>query len=163
MAKSKKFPAIIDHEKHEIILYKWFYEKSRHPKNTEFGMLVEYVKSFPTYTIRVREDIKKNPNQEHYNGLTYDYMKRYINKNEPEATRDVALKEFEDKLFISKCHSKSHRYPTIKKWFLEKYPEVAKFGIPESEIEDKKKKSLLKLNNADDFVEDDYNSERHAS
>jgi len=34
---------------------------------------------------------------------------------------------------ISQCHSQSKRYPVIKKWFLEKYPEVKKFGVPKEE------------------------------
>jgi hypothetical protein len=34
-------------------------------------------------------------------------------------------------VYISKCHRGSLRYPTIKKWFLKEYPDVAKFGIVE--------------------------------
>ena len=37
--------------------------------------------------------------------------------------------EFDELLMISRCHAQSLRYPTIKKWFLAKYPEVAEFGI----------------------------------
>ena len=36
-------------------------------------------------------------------------------------------------ILISQCHSQSKRYPEIKKWFLNKYPEVKKFGETESE------------------------------
>ena len=41
-------------------------------------------------------------------------------------------------IFLSKCHKKSLRYPTIKKWFLAKYPDVKNFLNPiaeEKEIE----------------------------
>ena len=132
MAKSRKKvnPARFDHANNKIILYKWFDEKARSPKNKEFNMLVEYTKSFPTYKIEVREDINTNSNQEHYEGLTYDYMRDYIRRFEPIETRDAVLKELDDKLFISECHSKAHRYPKIKKWFLKKYPEIVNYGMP---------------------------------
>lgn len=71
--------------------------------------------------------LKKNPNKECYRGLTYEYMRSYIERYESDV--DSALKELEDMIFDSKCHSKGYRYPTVKKWFLTKYPEVAKFGV----------------------------------
>lgn len=136
MAKVRKNPARFDHENHEIILYKWFAEKSKNPRNPEFKMLISYTTSFPTYKIVVRDDIDVNITQEHYKGLTYEYMETYIKKYEPKETKEAVLKEFEDKLFISECHSKGRRYPAIKKWFLEKYPEVAKFGMPSEESQE---------------------------
>ena len=30
---------------------------------------------------------------------------------------------------ISECHGKAFRYPVIKQWFLNQYPEIAKFGM----------------------------------
>ena len=42
--------------------------------------------------------------------------------------------EFVELVLISKCHAKAKRYPTIKKWFLEKYPEIVQFGMPTEEI-----------------------------
>ena len=47
-----------------------------------------------------------------------------------------AVAEFDEQLLISRCHSKARRYPAIKKWFLEKYPEVALFGMPVIEKEE---------------------------
>ena len=133
MAKTRKNPARFDHANKVIILYKWFDEKARNPKSKEFKMLVEYSKSFPTYEIVVRDDINTNSNQEHYKGLSYDYMREYIRRYEPIETRDSVLKELEDRIFISECHSKGHRYPAIKNWFLKKYPEIANNGMPTNE------------------------------
>lgn len=132
MAKTKTRinPARIDHDKNEIVLYKWFAEKSKNPKSKEFKILTGYIMSLPNYKVVVRENIKTNSNQEHYEGLTYDYMKEYIRRFEPIETRDAVLQELDDKLFISECHSKAHRYPEIKKWFLEKYPEIVNNGMP---------------------------------
>ena len=36
-------------------------------------------------------------------------------------------------ILISKCHSNAKRYPVIKNWFLEKYPEVKEFGMKKPE------------------------------
>ena len=77
----------------------------------------------------VTRHIKKNPNQEHHKGLTYDFMEDYIRNYAPEKTRKADLDEFHQKLIISECHSKAFRYPTIKKWFLDKYPEVTSFVL----------------------------------
>ena len=57
-------------------------------------------------------------------------MKEYIKRFEPVETRDAVLKELDDKLFISECHSKAYRYPEIKNWFLKKYPEIVNYGMP---------------------------------
>ena len=61
-------------------------------------------------------------------------MEYYIAKYEPEATRKTVLDEFKTKIDISKCHATGRRYPTIKNWFLEKYPAVAMCGMNESEL-----------------------------
>ena len=136
MAKARKNPARFVHENHEIILYKWFAEKSKNPRNPEFKMLVSYTTSFPTYKIVIRDDIEVNSTQEHYNGLTYEYMKWYIGKYEPKETREEVLSELESRMDISKCHSKGRRYPAIKKWFLEKYEAVKTFGMTDAEKEE---------------------------
>lgn len=121
----------IDYANNTIVLYKWFSEKAQNPANKEFHVLSKYMKNLPGFTVTVRPDIKKNEGQEHYNGLTYDYMRFYINKFEPEETRAKILDKLESKIIISKCHS--IRYPAIKNWFLEQYPAVKNFGMPEIE------------------------------
>ena len=55
-------------------------------------------------------------------------MKAYIKSHGSEKERAEHLAIFEEMELISKCHSKGKRYPAIKSWFLETYPEVAKFG-----------------------------------
>ena len=144
MAKSRKRinPARIDYANKQIILYKWFAEKAKNPKNKEYKMLVEYVKSFPNFEVVIRVDINANSNQEHYKGLTYDYMKEYINRFEPVETRDAVLKELDDKLFISECHSKAYRYP-----------EIVNYGMPtvdknSDEDQEEKDNAVIKIDNA---------------
>ena len=72
-------------------------------------------------------EFKKNTAQEHYRGLTYDFMREYIRTHETDAT--PVLAELDDQIGISKCHSLGKRYPTIKAWFLERYPAIAAFGM----------------------------------
>ena len=74
---------------------------------------------------------KTNTAQDRHRGLTYDFMREYISTHEEDAK--VVLAELEEMIFISKGHSLSMRYPTIKAWFLERYPSYAKFGMPKSE------------------------------
>ena len=49
---------------------------------------------------------------------------------------EALLKEFEHQKDIASCHSNSKRYPIVKNWFLNKFPEVAKFGLPKKENEE---------------------------
>ena len=71
-----------------------------------------------------------------YRGLTYEYMERYI------ATHNVdMMKVFDELRLISECHSV--RYPTIKNWFLETFPEVAQFGV--AEVEETKVENELSI------------------
>ena len=40
---------------------------------------------------------------------------------------------YDEMKLISECHSKSFRYPVIKRWFLERLPERKTFGVPAEE------------------------------
>ena len=71
-------------------------------------------------------------------------MEDYIQTHEPAATVDTVLDEFEEMRLISSCHSKAFRYPVIKKWFLNKYPEVKLNGT--------NKKSLVAIEKATEDV-----------
>ena len=47
------------------------------------------------------------------------------NLTEEQAKEIIAY--LDDQILISKCHSQRLRYPTIKKWFLAKFPEIKKY------------------------------------
>lgn len=72
----------------------------------------------------VRRSIKKVPSKETYAGLTYTYMENYITTH---ANAEQIKKVYDELRLIGACHKVS--YPTIKMWFLENYPESARFGI----------------------------------
>ena len=57
----------------------------------------------------------------------------YIMKHGTKEESEANLAELEEKILIASCHGKAFRYPVVKSWFLEQYPEIAKFGLKEDE------------------------------
>ena len=124
----------LDFDKNLIILNSTFAKKARRIGSPEYNQLQEVHSEFSTFKV-VQRQIKKKTDQEHYKGLIYDYMRAYITENAgkegaSDEDRKAAVKEaldvLENKIFISKCHSNTQRYPAIKNWFLATYPEVKK-------------------------------------
>lgn len=122
----------LDFDKNLIILNSTFAKKARRIGSPEYNQFQEVHSEFSTFKV-VQRQIKKKTDQEHYKGLTYDYMRAYIAEtvgkdNAADEEREAAVKEaldvLESKILISKCHSNTQRYPAIRKWFLAAYPEV---------------------------------------
>ena len=118
-----KHPIKIDIKNKCIVLNSGFAKRAHLVGTSEYDMLQSARRDYPDYSVNIRA-IKKNDNKESYKGLTYEYMYDYIRIFEPKETRDSVIAELDSKIFISQCHSKAYRYPTSKKWFLDKYPEV---------------------------------------
>lgn len=121
--------AKIDHPNKRIVMDRAFAKNSLIVGSPEYNQLQACRKDYPDYTV-VRREIRRNPNQERYKGLTYRYMEDYIMTHESRDTVKAVLDEFNEMLLISKGHSRAFRYPTIKSWFLDRYPEFAEFGMP---------------------------------
>ena len=96
--------------------------------SAEYNLLQSARRDYPNFSV-VQRTINRNEKKECYRGLTYKYMKEYIASHEPEETVAAVQVELEEMILVSKCHSMGYRYPTIKAWFLEKYPEIAAFGM----------------------------------
>lgn len=120
------------HEEAVIEVNTTFAKMMENPLSDEYKLLQEIRREHPEFRV-TRRQINKNTSQEHYKGLTYEYMEWYIIKYGPKDKDELAklLAEFEMQKDIAMCHSKSKRYPVVKNWFLGKFPEIAKFGIPE--------------------------------
>ena len=101
-----------------------FYKKASILGSPEYYRFQNCRAQNPEYEILVKH-IKKNPNKQKYDGLTYLYMETYISLHE---NAEEYRKEYDELRLIAQCHSKGKRYPTIKKWFLDTYPEVKEFG-----------------------------------
>ena len=106
-------------EKKTILLASGFAKKASNPKNAEFTELQEVKQIYPNFKTEVKH-IKTNPKKECYKDLTYDYMRDYISTHDSE----IASAYLEELILRTRCHSTGYRYPTVKKWFLETYPEV---------------------------------------
>ena len=118
----------IDHINGRLIMDRTFAKNAENTRSEEYRHLQSVRQDYPTYIV-IRKQIKKAPQKENYRGLTYEFMETYVKNHEPEDTREAVSNELKHMIEISKCHS--IRYPTIKKWFLAKYPEVAGFGAKE--------------------------------
>lgn len=129
----------VDHDNRSLIMDRTFAKKASIVGSKEYNLLQEAREHYEEYTV-TRKTIKKAPNQEYYKGLTYEYMEEYIKTHEPKETLEKTLAEFREMILISKCHSR--RYPVIKNWFLEKYPEVKEYGVIPLEGVDFNKRSL---------------------
>ena len=102
----------VDAVNRQLVMDKTFAKNAQIVGSAEYDMLQRARSDYATYSVVTRQ-IKRNLNKESYRGLTYQYM--------------------EEMRLISQCHSKAFRYPTIKKWFLERYPEVRNFGVRNAE------------------------------
>ena len=120
----------LNHTNRTIVMDKTFAKFAADTKSSEYAHLQQVRQDYPLYTV-VQRHIRKNTRQEHYHGLTYRYLEDYIATHGGADDRRI----YEEMKLISQCHSKAYRYPTIKVWFLDRFPEIKEFGIPMSEDE----------------------------
>ena len=113
----------IDFTKNEIIMSRQFEKCASIAGSEEYRRLQLVRQDYPTFSV-VRRSIKKAPTKQAYAGLTYTYMESYIANHD---NADAIRKVYDELRLIGACHKVS--YPTIKKWFLETYPEIVEFGI----------------------------------
>lgn len=117
----------LSHAKREIVMDATFARNAENTMSPEYAHLQTVRRDYPDYTV-IRRTIKRNANKESYKGLTYEFMETYILTHGKQETRIANLREFNEMRLIAECHSKAFRYPVIKSWFLENYPEVKNFG-----------------------------------
>lgn len=116
----------VSHVERTIVMDRTFAKFADNTMSHEYAHLQQVRRDYPTYTV-VQRHIKKNAAKECYRGLTYTYMEHYIGSH----GTDDDLRTYEEMKLISKCHSKAFRYPAIKAWFLERFPEIKQFGVKE--------------------------------
>ena len=120
----------VNYAERKIVLSSAFVKKAFVPGTDEYKALQSVRSDYPDFALVTRK-FKTNTAQEHYRGLTYDFMREYISTHEADAK--PVLAELEEMIGISKAHSLHKRYPTIKAWFLDRYPAIAEFGMTKSE------------------------------
>ena len=126
-------PITVNYSDGKIILSSAFEKKAFTPGTSEYAQLMEVRHEFPDFRLSTRQ-FKTNTRQDRYKGLTYDYMRWYIKKVEG-TNAPTVLKAFDALINISMGHSTCKRYPTVKKWFLNRYPEFAEFGMNDEQIQ----------------------------
>ena len=122
-AKSRLF---VKHADRAIVMNTTFAKMSEDTRSDEYALLQKVKMENPGFSV-CRRQIKSNPKKDTYKGLTYEYMKKYIKLHETKEEAEKVIAYLEDQILISKCHGQRLRYPTIKKWFLAKFPEIKKF------------------------------------
>ena len=112
------------------IMTKPFAESAFRYGTPEYKMLQEVRRDYPDFRVKVRQ-IRKNPSQRRYANLTYDRMREYVEKHDPDG---LAL--YDTKVELAQFRTSDTRYPSVKKWFLERYPEIkASWVEPTTEAE----------------------------
>lgn len=123
----------LDVQNKNIVVGSGFYKKALDTSTGEYKELERVMLAFPKYDVVVRT-INYNTGMERYKGLNYNYMMSYILSHEPEGAASPVMSEYIHLQQIAQCHSQGKRYQTIKKWFLNQYPEIAQFGLSIEDI-----------------------------
>ena len=124
-------PIVVDYRNRTISLSSAFEKKAFTPGTAEYAQLQAVRSDFPGFRLDTRQ-FKTNTKQDRHKGLNYTFMREYISTHEKDAK--PVLEVLDDMIETSKGHSLSRRYPTIKKWFLKRYPAYAEFGMTEKEL-----------------------------
>ena len=133
-------PLTIDFAKNRIVMTRAFAKKASDISTKEYRELKEAMTTFPSFTVE-NHTIKKSSSKETYKGLDYGFMIEYINTYVAESKREKAMADLEEQMFLTKCHSK--KFPTVRKWFLQTYPEInSNYGKIATEFEERKASEL---------------------
>ena len=131
----------VDFAKKRIVMDRAFAKNCANPASEEYIQLQRVRQDYPNFTVSTRT-CKPNPEKESYKGLTYEYMEHYILTHEGKDTVLEVLDEYNELRLLAECHSRSRRYPVIKRWFLAKYPEIMEFGMLKIKAEDSGKPAM---------------------
>ena len=111
----------INYNKRTIELTKAEYKKATVYNSDEYKALKDAKSDSPTFKIIIKAAPKRK-NQ--FSSLTYDYMRKYIETHDKDCIEDFEriTAQSEDTKGLS-----VYRYGEVKKWFLDKYPEIKNF------------------------------------
>ena len=123
----------VNHANRTIVMDRTFAKFAADTSSVEYARLQQVRRDYPNYQV-VQRHIRQNAAKKTYKGLTYDFMEDYILSHGPQETRMANLKELNEMRLIAECHGRAFRYPVIKSWFLEKFPEIVNFGNTITEI-----------------------------
>lgn len=119
---------MINHKDRLIVMDRTFAMNAMNTMSDEYEHLQRVRADYPKYEV-IQRHIRQNEQKKTYKGLTYEYMEDYIMTHGTSEQIKANLKEFYEKRLIAECHGKAYRYPVIKRWFLEKFPEIVEHGM----------------------------------
>ncbi|MBE5792548.1 MAG: hypothetical protein E7322_10375 [Clostridiales bacterium] len=99
----------INHTNRIIIMDRTFSKNAENTQSTEYAHLQTVRRDYPDYTV-IKRSIKTNKNQNHYKGLTYEFIEDYILTHGSADDIKKNWAEYQEKRLISECHSKAFRY-----------------------------------------------------
>lgn len=118
---------VINFEKEVIEMTKAFAKEAGKFNSEAYKLLTNARKDFPTYQVIVKTPAKPKPKNKKDNlkGLSCGFMKTYIEKN----TDDESIMEAFNALRYGNPNKLQQpaAYGTIRKWFLDRFPEVKDF------------------------------------
>ena len=117
----------VNYAERKIILSSAFVKKALIPGTAEYTRLQSVRDDFPDFVLETRK-FKANTSQEHYRGLTYDFMEKYIASHD---NAEARMAEFNDLRATSDeavaFGAEALSYGEIKAWFFKNYPEIEAF------------------------------------
>ena len=133
----------INEKKFTIEVTKSFAQKASRVGSPEYYELLEVRHNFPKFKVVVNQTKSKDS----FKGLTYEYMKKYIQTHDDEKGSNMAVfmelrgksEEADD------AQADSMSYGEIKMWFLDTYPAIKNFHESRADriqaIKEKQKKA----------------------
>lgn len=132
----------VDHIEKTITFSKAFYKKASNPKTAEYRLLRTAINENPTYKVDFKTADKKT-----YKGLNIAKMKAYI---ETQPNSEENLKSLDR--VIEVAETKGSKYPLIKKWFLEKFPNYKLSEVTSEEMKKDSENETEKAQNINDNI-----------
>ena len=126
----KTSPIKFNHADEKIIINRIFSIKANTFGTEEYAKLNQARKDYPNYDVAVREPIKKNPSKEAFKGLDYTFMERYM---KIQKVSERVWEDYQHTRLMTECHSR--RFPIVKQWFLDTFPEVRDWGRVKKEVD----------------------------
>lgn len=125
---------------------KAFSKKAAIYGSDEYMMLQKARKDYPHFTPTVKTATKKTINKN--SGLTYEYMVSFIDKMENVEKKAQIMDEYRILRGLDENDeqiAESESYETIKKWFLNTFPQIEDFGKKYDALKAKREALLKKM------------------
>lgn len=110
-----------------LLVSKTFAKAASRFDSEEYRELRAARNDFPGFKVVIKQTAAKK--NDHFKGLTYEYMERYIAAHDDDAKS--TMKKFLDLRGVSdearEALAESCSYTEIKNWFLSQYGEISKF------------------------------------